>query len=72
MRRQTPGELFPYPDGRDVDYNLFTVLRVAPSTISPGEFEVDVNFPNVASPDTIFQNQGTLTNWIRDQCLPSY
>ena len=66
----TPGELFPYPDGRDVDYNLFTVLRVAPSTISPGEFEVDVNFPNVASPDTIFQNQGTLTTGLETNVFP--
>jgi hypothetical protein len=66
----TPGELFPYPDGRDVDYNLFTVLRVAPSTISPGEFEVDVNFPNVASIDTIFQNQGTLTTGLETNVFP--
>ena len=61
-------QVFPYPDGRDVSYNLFEVIS---STPGPGDtWDFEIALPNVTDSTTVFQNVGEIGVGISTNIFP--
>ena len=68
-----PGTIDPdinYPDGRDSSLNIFEVKAKRPNQFFQNYVDLDVDFPNVDDPFTIFRQQGALITGITTNIYP--